>query len=243
MNLMNNCARFSCSKCGYIAYESVKLYSEKLRKQNFKISPIFPTCQLCGSEITISKSDMNKSNSKVIVLTGTCGSGKSSTAEMLMEKHGFDVIDGDCVMQVVKYKYGTNKIEYNSSEMYEEIAKELDVLIGLQKNIVISNVITFKDIDIYRKIFTERDLNYKIFLLQPSYTVAVARSKTRTCHTSITPEEWVEYFYDELSVFIEEPSEDVIVFDNSTYSLEESVDMILQIYDNSNTGGEDIIFD
>ena len=118
--------------------------------------------------------------------------------------------------------------------MYEEIAKELDVLIGLQKNIVISNVITLKDIDIYRKFFRERELNYKIFLLQPSYTVAVGRSKTRTCHTGITPEEWVKYFYDELSSFIEEPSEDVIVFDNSTYSLEESMDIILQIYDHCN---------
>jgi predicted enzyme related to lactoylglutathione lyase len=51
-----------------------------------------------------------------------------------MEKYGFHVIDGDCVMQVVKHKFKLDKIEFNAAAMYEEIAKELDILIGFKKD-------------------------------------------------------------------------------------------------------------
>lgn len=47
-----------------------------------------------------------------------------------MQKYGFSVIDGDCVMQVVKHKLGTHKIEYNAPQMYKEIEKELDILLS-----------------------------------------------------------------------------------------------------------------
>jgi len=188
---------------------------------------------LCGSEVSVGRNDVHNNKNKVIAITGTCASGKSSTAEILMQKYGFGVIDGDCVMQVVKYKLGIDKIDFNTPPMYEEIANELNILLGFKKDIVISNVITPQDIDIYRKIFKDRNLNYKIFLLQPRYADAISRSKTRTCHKSITPEEWVKYFYDELSVLSNQNNNDVITFNNSDYSLEESVEKILHMYDNS----------
>jgi len=221
---------FNCPKCGDIHKENIEIYSDNLRKQSFKIAPILPTCLLCGSEIIVNRSNMNNSDCKVIVLTGTCGSGKSSTAEILMQ-HEFGVIDGDCVMQVVKHKLGVNKIKFDEPSMYEEMENEIDILLALKKNIVISNVITSQDIQIYRKIFKQRKLNYKVFLLQPQYIFAIERTKTRTCHKSITPEEWVKYFYDELSIFEKQENEDVIIFDNSYYSVEESVNVILKIYE------------
>lgn len=66
--------------------------------------------------------------------------------------------------------------------------------------------------------------------MQPKYTSAITRTKTRTCHKSITPEEWVKYFYDELNAFRNQNNEDVIIFDNSDYSVEKSADKILQEY-------------
>lgn len=230
MNSIKNATTFTCPKCVHIHNENVKIYNENLRKQSFKISPILPTCLICGSEITLNNSVVYGSECKVIVLTGTCGSGKSSTAEILMQKYGFGVIDGDCVMQVVKHKLGAHKIEYNAPQMYMEIENQIDILLGLKKDIVISNIVTTQDIQIYRKIFKQRALNYKIFLLQPKYASAIARTKTRTCHKSITPEEWVKYFYDELSTFKNQSNEDVIIFDNSDYSVEKAANKILQEY-------------
>jgi gluconate kinase len=194
MRSIHDGTTFNCPKCGYINKENIKIDNANLKKQSFRILPILPICLLCGSEITLNRSDKNNSDCKVIVLTGTCGSEKSSTAEIFMQQYGFGVIDGDCVMQVVKHKLGVNKIELNVPSMYEEIAKEIDILLGLKKDIVISHVITPQDVDIYRKIFKDRTLDYKIFLLQPQYTSAIARTKTRTCHKSITPKNGLNIF-------------------------------------------------
>lgn len=233
MSFINEALTFSCPKCGNISKKNIKLYNVNLRKQNFGISPILPTCLICGSEIALNRSNSYNSDSKVIVLIGTCASGKSSTAEVFMEEYGFAAIDGDCVMQVVKYKLGVNKIEYNETAMYEEIAKQIDILLSFKKDIVISHIITQEDIHIYREMFKQRNLNYKIFLLQPTYDAVLERSKMRTCHKSITPEKWVKYFYDELSVFEKENNNDIIIFDNSDYSIEESAKKILQIYNDT----------
>ena len=232
MSSLNDIMTINCPKCGYIHRKNIELYNSKLRKQSFGISPILPTCSFCGSEVTFDRSNICSNDRKVIALTGTCASGKSATAEMLMQQYGFDVIDGDCVMQVVKHKMGINKIEFDAPEMYEEIEVEIDILLSFQRDIVISHVITPGDINIYREIFNQRKLNYKIFLLHPRYASAIARSKTRTCHNSITPEQWVKYFYEELSVFKDQNNGDVIIFNNSDYSVEESVKKIMEEYYN-----------
>ncbi len=221
---------FYCPKCGHVHSNNIKIYNERLRKQNFIISPILPTCLSCGSEVTLIKQPVLGNGCKVIMLTGTCGSGKSSTAEILMKIYGFDVIDGDCVMQVVKHKFGVNKVEYNEPAMYREIEYQIDILLALKKDIVISNVVTLQDLQVYRNIFKQRNICYQVFLLQPRYASAIARTQTRTCHKSITPEEWVKYFYDELSLFQNKYNEDVIILDNSDYTVEESADKILKEY-------------
>lgn len=230
MDVINSIAIFDCPKCGEIPKENIKLYNMELRKQNFNISPILPICLNCGSEVIQNTKNTYNSDGKVIVLTGTCASGKSATAEILMQKYGFEVIDGDCVVQVVKHKLRINKIEYNDPQMYVEIANQIDILLSLKKNIVISHVITVADIDIYHKMFKNRKLNYKIFLLHPNLESAITRSKARTCHKSITPEEWVKYFHNKLSEFKEMNNNDVIIFDNSDYSLEESADRIVELF-------------
>ncbi len=45
-----------------------------------------------------------------------------------MRNHGYYAIDGDCVMQSVKHKLCIGKVEYNSAQMLNVIARELDVL-------------------------------------------------------------------------------------------------------------------
>jgi hypothetical protein len=60
------------------------------------------------------------SSGSVIILNGTCGSGKSTAAEILLGK-GFLAIDGDCVIQVVKHKKGTPQWDFN--EVAAEIIK------------------------------------------------------------------------------------------------------------------------
>ncbi len=72
-----------CPNCNEITKKDVEVYNHGLRKQNIKISPILPTCRLCGAEVTFTNI---RGKGEVIILNGTCGSGKSTIAEILQDK-------------------------------------------------------------------------------------------------------------------------------------------------------------
>ena len=80
-----------------------------------------------------------------------------------------------------------------------------------------------EDMDKYKKIFESRKLKYSFFLLKPDYQTAVNRCQSRTCHTSVTPEQWIKHFYDEL-VF----DGSVITVDNSNMTAIETAEYILE---------------
>lgn len=214
-----------CPVCCEISKNDMELYNSDLRKQNIDISPIYPTCKKCKSTLIV---NAKCHEGEIIILNGTCGSGKTTIAEELMKKHGYYAIDGDCVIQSVKHKIGTQapdwrlKVEFNSDEILSEIAAEIDYVSLFSSRIVLSHVILPQDIDRYIRIFTERNLEYRFYLLRPAYEEAVARCQIRTCHKSITPEYYVKYFYDKL-VF----SEGIIVVDNTSLSIDETIQRIL----------------
>ena len=179
--------------------------------------PVLPTCAHCGEEVEIT----HKCNGgNIIVLNGTCGSGKSTIAELLADK-GFLVVDGDCVIQSVKHKKGTKQVDFN--EMADEIASEIDILSMFGDNFVLSTVILPEDFDRYIGVFQSRNLKYRLFLLKPEYQTALERCQSRTCHTSVTPEYWIKYFYEMLNF-----DDRVIVVDNTNLTPEETVAHILK---------------
>jgi cytidylate kinase len=179
--------------------------------------PVLPTCIHCGKEVEIT----HKCNGgNIIVLNGTCGSGKSTIAEILAGK-GFLVIDGDCVIQSAKHKKSIKQVDFN--EMADEIACEIDILSMLGDNLVLSTVILPEDLDKYIGIFQSRNLKYRLFLLKPDCHTAVERCQTRTCHASVTPEYWIKYFYEMLNF-----DDRVIVLDNTNLTPEQTAAHILK---------------
>jgi len=93
-----NNTRIICPACGELDKSLVELYNINLWRQNFAMPPILPTYKQCTSEIKVK--DPPK-GAKLIILNGTCGSGKSTIAEELMKIYGHAVIDGDCVLDTV----------------------------------------------------------------------------------------------------------------------------------------------
>lgn len=73
-----------------------------------------------------------------------------------------------------------------------------------------------EDLDKCIKMFETSKMNYRFFLLKPDYQTAVRRCQSRTCHTNITPEYWINHFYDLL-----EFDERVKVIDNTNMTAEE----------------------
>jgi len=209
-----------CPKCGPIPLSKITVYNEGLRKQNFSILPILPTCNTCGSEAEVKS---RTQGGHIILLNGTCGSGKSTTAEELVKNHGYLAIDSDCTRQVIKHKLGINSIDFDSNEMLEEIGREIDILSAFGRKIALSHIVMPADIHKYISLFESRCMTYQVILLKPNYETALSRTKTRTCHTSITPEEWVRYFYDRL-VF-----DNIEVLDNSNLTVEQSALEIIRL--------------
>jgi cytidylate kinase len=198
--------------------------------QNIGVPPILPTCSLCGSEVRFHKGSVPLSG-KLIALTGTCASGKTATAEALMQSHGFYAIDGDCVLHIVRGRLGGAKVGYNTAEVYEEIGNEIDQLLALGKDIVLSHMILQEDLPRCRSLFASKSLQYKIFVLQPDFQSALSRSKTRTCFNNITPEYWVRFFHEELQKMASLKEEDLLIFDNSSLKVDESAQRIIELYE------------
>ena len=152
----------------------------------------------------------------IIVVNGTCGSGKTSIAECL-QNNGYLAIDGDCAIQSLRCKKKVKQYEWN--ELIDEILYEISLLTYFNKNIVLSHVILPKDLGKYMQAFASYGLQYKFVTLRPDYQTAVERCKSRTAHDNITPEKWIRYFYD-LLVFDEQMADTI---DNTNQSIEETV--------------------
>ena len=183
---MKAAPQITCPTCGPVPLHNVTIYNDGLRKQKFSLSPILPTCNVCASQVEV-KGDTR--DVKILLLNGTCGSGKSSTAEELVKSHGFVAIDGDNVLRVVEHKLGVRRIDFDSQEVFEEISTQIDIISAIGDKIVLTFVVLPKDLQDYKNLFESKGMNYRIILLKPSYEVAVKRTQTRTCFTSVTPEE------------------------------------------------------
>jgi predicted ABC-type ATPase len=207
----------TCPNCGELAKSDIAVYSESLRKQDFEMSPVLPTCIRCGKEVEITH---KCSGGNMVVLNGTCGSGKSTIAEILLKK-GFLAIDGDCAIQAAKHKKRTSQVDFN--EIAEETASEIDILSMFGDDFVLSTVILPEDLDKYIEIFQSRSLEYRLFLLKPDYRTAVQRCQSRTCHGSVTPEYWIRHFYEKLNF-----DDRVVVIDNTNLTPEETAAYVLR---------------
>ena len=205
-----------CPNCGVLPKEAVQLYRDDLKKQNIRISPILPTCARCNSEVQIPYSD---TSGHIIVLNGTCGSGKTSVAEYFQD-NGYFAIDGDCAIQSLRHKKGAKQYEWN--ELINEIASEIGLLTYFTKDIVLSHVILPEDVERYISVFASYGLQYKLVVLRPDYQAAVERCQNRTAHENVTPEIWIKHFYDIL--IFDETGVDII--DNTNQSIEETATQI-----------------
>lgn len=204
-----------CPVCGMVTLQQVSLYDESLKKQQFSLLPVNPRCGKCGAEVEIRPKGCG---GRITVLNGTCGSGKSSVAEAF-SRQGYLAIDGDCAIQTLRQRSGQKKYEWNA--LIAEVCREIGIVSAFGSDIVLSHIILPEDMPQYLQCFRELGLAYRLILLKPDYNCAVERCRTRTCHTSVTPEEWIRYYYDRL-VF----DQHVYVVDNAALTVEETVQTI-----------------
>jgi predicted kinase len=211
-----------CPGCG--GPSSFTLHDDRIeQRKRIAIRPISPRCLRCGGDLVI-QAPVRGQGRTLVALTGTCGSGKSTTAELLVSRHGFQGIDGNGVQDVLRSRGGPPP-DFNGPAMLDEIAREIDVLLSLGQDIVLAHVILPEDLPRYRAIFRARELRFLIVVLDPPYATALRRCSMRTSFRSVTPEAWVERFHEAARRF--EAADDLLVLDNSVGAVEDAVRAIM----------------
>lgn len=216
-----------CANCGELEKHEVVLYSEELRRQKFSISPLYPVCRRCGAQVTAEK---RPGRGKVVLLNGTCGSGKSSVAEALRRYYGWMPVDLDCVIQSVKRRKQLEKVSSNSAEVFDEVAWELEFLQSFGFDVALATVVETGGLPLYAELFDRMGFDWRMALLKPDIETAIARCETRTCHVHKTPEKWVRYFYDLLEFPPSVNAEKAVTLDNSKEDAAATADRIISLF-------------
>jgi len=224
---MNKMTIWNCNNCGLV--NDVQLYNSNLKKPGFKLGPILPVCNNCGETVILSK-DIKKYNKRILILTGPCGSGKTSIAEYLYQNKEFNIVDLDSIIDLVQNKYKIKGVDYNSKEAINELVESINILLHYNNDIAVSYIIDPDKIEMYKNIFHNFGLSYKIIFLYSNYLTILKRTKTRTCFNSITPEKWVKHFYDKMIPLKDIVTENYEIIDNTNLSLEETVNAVLNTF-------------
>ena len=124
--------------------------------------------------------------SKVILLAGAGGSGKSTIAELISRQHGYELLDGDHEDSEF-FPYGGQWLPQNLKSLqkaHRKILSKTKLLVSSGKSVVVDYVI-FGDYSSYFKIFedTFRD-DLKIVILYPSNSENIKRDFARSNWTT-----------------------------------------------------------
>jgi|SRR5262249_4955920 len=124
----------------------------------------------------------------VLLLTGTCGSGKTTIAKLLTEHAGWKHISEDNIWHEL---FGRNRGQFLSDEhrlkrrqVQALVLEQLLSSLHAERDIVIEATVHESPPEAYReyqRLFELHAIEWKIRVLHPRSDVAVARDASRTC--------------------------------------------------------------
>jgi len=169
-------------------------------------------------------SNINNSK-KVLLLTGTCGAGKSSLGQLIESKTNYIFIDGDSITRRKSHYERLNPTAKKNSPIDSQGLSTLETIdtmltvCALGYNVVVGYVIRdYTTLAMYENALSKHDIKPIFRVLVPNRVTCIKRDITRECWTA--GEIWVDKFYDEMQNYlISHPS---CCIDNSSESLEET---------------------
>lgn len=155
---------------------------------------------------------MKNNTGKVLILTGPGGSGKTTIADMLVERGGFIKVNGDN-LDTEFFPNGGQWLPENSEKLrqaHDKIFTEVKKLFNDGKNNVVLDYIIFGNyLEFFEKFKKEFGNNLKIKVLLSTKDEIIRRDKERECWT--TGAERIKTVYAELEAIKNVVGEDNFV--------------------------------
>ena len=122
----------------------------------------------------------------VLILTGTCGSGKSTVAELLARRPGWCRISED---EIWPRHFGKNRGTFGTAEhrakgslVHQEVLARVRAALQMGQRVVLDATVHEappEALEEYRYRFDEADIPWRLYVLHPRLEVAVARDAGR----------------------------------------------------------------
>ena len=189
-------AGWYCSQCGRLDSNKIALYREGMFNTHSK--RFDPQCTTCGNPAAFHSDGGGLEGytarlpSKVVVVNGTCASGKTTISYLLSEQYGFVQVDGDWILNKWKTE---QKRKIDSNEIHQDLLVMAEGLVLLGKSAVIAHVIPPEFLPLYETFFRARQIDYRIVIFMPQESILLHRNTHRKCWPETTPEYWVIKFY------------------------------------------------
>lgn len=216
VRLEHESAPWVCDRCGLRLVSDISVYDETASRFNEHCLRFGPWCTTCKARVrlrqdgTLGDARIEVDGPVVVLISGTCASGKSRISYELASTHGFVQIDGDWVWTMLKAESGK---KLPSDAIHRDL---MDMAYGMHlsgRNSSVAHVVRPHEFGGYEQYMGQRGVPLLEVVLQPTEAVAIARSVERRCWPKPTPEYWVRFFRDEFAEWKDRGN--VRILDNS----------------------------
>lgn len=219
---------YICANCGSPLSKNHILIDKRIPKMANGDNIIAPLCSGCSSRIPVQPTWCSiDTEQQVILITGLCGSGKSSIGKALEQMTGYIHIDGDAVSKRVNWDIRNGALEARSGYLvFDELLETIQVVLQLGFSVIATYVFSKEALEIFETKLSELGVKCSIIALQTEPDICIERDRSRSCWTA--GEDFVLKWQKEQSDLAN--CEKITVIDNSHISLIETCDIILSTF-------------
>ncbi len=184
---------FTCPSCGALPSSDLQFYQPELF--NAHSLRFGPWCVRCGARALPEPDLPAGPRPPLLLISGSCASGKSTVSYLLAQRYGCVQIDGDWILHLRRRELG-HAPEYPGIDA-DMLAMAAGIL-ALGRAVVIAHVILPAQLVFYADFCAARGIAWQMAALLPREEVLLERNRTRVCWPKTTPEYWVLKFHADL---------------------------------------------
>lgn len=206
-----------CSNCNSDLIYHHELVNYDIPPMANKSKIIHPKCSVCDSYICLQDILYDiKKDRKVLLITGTAGSGKTALGQLIERNHNYIFIDGDAIQKRENH-FAKHDSSYVVNYQTETLNTML-ILLALGYNVVVSYIINRETLSRYIEELNKHR-NTPIFrVLVPERATCLKRDIDRECWTA--GEKWVDMWYEEMRSYL--TTHNSFCIDSTNETLEET---------------------